>query len=420
MAVAEPFTLKEAVLQVLARNPTVYSAVQEYKSRGFEVREAQAGYLPSVDIGLGIGYEEVSNPATNNEDVDLTRKESSINVRQMLFDGFRTSNEVSRQEHREQTAKFEAFSVAENQALRAAEVYIEVLKSKEFVAMAEQTLRVHDKIKKKMAERMKSGVGNESDYTQVSARVALAEGNLEIADSHYRDSITNYLRVVGSQPPIDEMVMPASLKGSFDLDIKQETQLALEQHPTLVAATSDVGAAQAQYSAAKSNMWPRVHLEASKRFDDDIGGIEGNDEDLIVALRFRYDIYAGGGRSARKHYAAYQVEEAKGLRDNAHMQVIEAMRLSFNAYKSLNTKISYQKQHVDFALKTRNAYKEQFNIGKRTLLDVLNTENEYVDAQRSYIRSSYDRQYSEYRIMNAKGQMISSLGLSMSDLLEMN
>ena len=417
-AVAEPLTLKDSVLQVISQNPTVYSAVQEYKSRGHDVRGAESAYLPQIDIGLGIGYEATEKEATGGEEVELTRKEAAINLRQLLFDGFVTSNEVNRQEAREQTAKYEAFAIAENQALRTSEVYLEVLKSEEFVAMAEETLAAHEKIYKQMRERNTAGIGSEADLKQVQARLALADGNLITAISNRDDAITNYLRVVGSHPVVDQMQRPNSLSDYFDgLQIKSETEIALRQHPTLMAATSDVTAAQAQYSAAGANMWPRIHLEASKRLDDDINGIEGQYESLFVGVRLRYDLYQGGRNSARKRSSAYQVENAKGVRDNAHLQVVEAMRLSFNAYNSLKNKMAYQKQHVQFAKETRDAYKEQFNLGKRTLLDVLNTENEYVDAKRSWTRSSYDRQFAEYRIMNAKGELLNSIGLSVNDLL---
>lgn len=418
---AEPITLKDSVLQVIAQNPSVYSAIQEYKSRGYEVREAKSGYLPSIDLGLGVGYEATNNPSTRTageDEVELTRKEASLNLRQLLFDGFAASNEVRRQKYREQTSKYEAFSIAENQALRTSEVYLEILKSEEFLLMAKETLAVHEKIFKQMRERNKAGIGSEADLTQVSARLALADGNVVTAQANHDDAISNYIRVVGSHPVVELMQRPNSLSNYFDtLNIKSETEVALRQHPTLLAATSDVTAAQAQYSAASSTMWPRVHLEASKRIDDDIGGVEGRDESLFVGVRLRYDIYVGGRNSARKGYTSYQVENAKGVRDNAHLQVIEAMRLSFNAYNSLKGKMAYQKQHVDFAKQTRDAYKEQFNLGKRTLLDVLNTENEYVDAKRSLVRSSYDRQFSEYRIMNAKGELLHSIGLSVDDLL---
>ena len=414
-AIAEPITLKDSVLQVIAQNPTVYSAVQEYKSRHHEVREAQASYLPTVELGLGVGYEDTENTTIDNS---LTRKEASINIRQLLFDGFAVKNEVRRQKYREQSSQYEAFAIAENQALRAAEVYLEVLKSQEFLLMAEETLAAHEKIYKQMRERNKAGVGSEADLKQVSARLALADGNVVTAQSNHDDAISNYIRVVGSHPVVGFMQRPNSLSDYFDtLNIKSETELALKQHPTLLAATSDVTAAQAQYSAAGSNMWPRIHLEAQKRMDDDIGGVEGKDESLFIGVRLRYDIYVGGRNSAKKRYTAYQVENAKGVRDNAHLQVIEAMRLSFNAYNSLKNKMTYQKQHVEFAKETRDAYKEQFNLGKRTLLDVLNTENEYVDAKRSLVRSSYDRQFAEYRIMNAKGKLLHGIGLSVDDLL---
>ena len=414
---AVPVTLKQAVVQVLSQNPAVYSVVQEYKSRAFEVREAQAGYLPDIDLTLGLGYHHVDTPSKEN---DKIRRESGIRLSQMLFDGFSARNEVRRQKSRQLSAKYEAFAVAENQSLRAVEVYLTVMKNKELLALAEESLKTHKKIQKQMRNRKDAGVGSEADLSQVQARVALAGGNVVTAQSNYDDAVSNYLRVVGSYPIVDKMQRPQSVSNQFSPDIKEETEKALYEHPTLIAATNDVTAAQAQHSASKSQHWPRVHLEAHKSIEQDVGGVEGRDEDFVVAIRLRYDLYVGGANKSRRDYTGYQVEEAKGIRDNAHLQVIEAMRLSYNAYYSLKKVIQYQQQHVDFALQTRDAYKEQYNLGKRSLLDVLNTENEYINAKRSLTQSGFDQLFAEFRIMNAKGKLVDSLKIDIQRLLAEN
>ncbi|MCV6626950.1 MAG: TolC family protein, partial [Cellvibrionaceae bacterium] len=114
---------------------------------------------------------------------------------------------------------------------------------------------------------------------------------------------------------------------------------------------------------------------------------------------------------ARRKQTSYLMEEAKDVRNNTRRQVVEGLQLSWTAYESVSAQLEFLQKHVQAAQATKEAYVEQFNIGRRTLLDLLNTENEVVDAQRSLIRAVNDQKLAELRIYNSMGMLLPKLGL---------
>ena len=259
-----------------------------------------------------------------------------------------------------------------------------------------------------MKLRSDTGVGSKADLDQIAARLALANSNMIVAQNNLADAQSAYYRLTGVYPNLDGMAKPEML-GGLPANKQTAVNRAISNHPTLQSALADVDAASAQHEAAKSSVWPRLQLEADKRWDTDVGGIEGDDEDLIVAVRLTYDIYSGGANKARRKQTAYLMEEARDIRNNTRRQVVESMQLSWNAYEALSQQEKFLMDHVRAATDTKSAYAKQFNIGRRTLLDLLNTETEVVEARRSLINAEYDRLYSVYRIFNASGSLLSSL-----------
>jgi len=408
VAPAFALTLNETVRHTLETNPEVMAARHEHLARTEEVDIAKSGYLPSLDVAAGIGRQTLDAQSTDGEEKTLTRHESSIAARQMVFDGYATSEEVNRQLARMNSALYKAAEVEENTALRSAEVYLNLLRQNELLDLARETLYEHQNIHDQMVLRNKSGVGSKADLDQISARLALANSNMISAQSNLLDAQTNFFRVTGLQPQIDDIEKP-TIKQPIPASLELAEELAIGQHPTLKSALADVDSAVAQYEATESVFWPNLQIEADKRWDEDIDGVEGDSEDLVVALRMRYNLYNGGGDKSRRRQTAHLLEQARDIRNNTQRQVSESLRLSWSAHQTINSQLKYLEMHVRASLATKSAYQKQFNIGRRTLLDLLNTENEVVDSKRTLINAVYDQLFAQYRIFNSMGQLLVEL-----------
>ncbi|MBB6521492.1 TolC family outer membrane protein [Pseudoteredinibacter isoporae] len=410
-ATAQAEHFNQAVQAALDSHPEISAAKNQLLSREQEIKGARSGYLPSIDIALGIGRENTQSPTTGQNEVNLTREEASISARQLIFDGFATRSEVRRQEARAASASHSISTSQELIALRTSEVYLALMAQVDLLKLAEASLEEHKSIYDQMVLRNQSGVGSRADLDQIAARLALANSNVVVADANLKDSVTNYYRVVGSMPNMSALGMPNAAE-SLPASLDEATELALANHPTLKTANADIDATLAQHEAAKSSYYPDIRLEADQNWNEDIGGVVGEDERSVIAIRARYNLYRGGADKARRKQTSYLIEEAKDVRNNTRRQVVEGLRLSWTAFESVNAQLQYLQQHVNSAEATKKAYIEQFNIGRRTLLDLLNTENEVVDAKRNLIQAAYNKKLAELRVYNSMGVLLPKLGLA--------
>ena len=400
-------TLEEAVSISLMTHPKIKESFHLYQTRQYQQDEAVAGYYPTLDAKAGIGYEYTNSPstrATGGGSEELTRKETGLSLRQLLFDGFKTSSNVHRTQAEADAQSYALLSNAENIALKVAEVYLDVLRQDEIVELSRRNLETHEQIKSDIQRRTDSGIGSTADSTQVKGRVARAYSNMTAAENNLRDAQSQYIALVNQapsdlrQPKADANFIPPSLDDAL--------ALAQERNPTLTAAAFDIEAARYQHKDAKSGFYPKVYLELDGRWDDDIDGVSGYHTDHTAMVRMRYNLFNGGADVARSRATSAQEMQAKDIKMNAHREVDEGMRLAWAAYESLGRQKNFLREHVEAGYSTVDAYKKQFSLGSRTLLDVLNTENELFEARRSYINAEYDHIFAEYRIINASGQLL--------------
>lgn len=405
---AQAISLSETVKHTLETNPQVMAVRHELSAREQEVKQARANYLPKVSLSAGIGEETRMAPATAFNEVDLTREELAIQAEQLIFDGMGSIVEIDRQKSRVESLRFQSKATAENVALRTAEVYLNVLRQTALLDLARNTQWQHQNIYDQMKLRRDTGVGSKADLDQIAARLALANANMSVSQNNLADAQANFFRVTGIYPNIGDMNLPI-VNAELPKDLEAAIALATKNHPTLHSASSDFDSAEAQHKASSSRYWPTIKLEAEKRWDENIGGIEGEDEDTIIALRLQLNLFNGGADTALRRQTAKLVEQAKDVRNNARRQIVESMSLSWNSWLALNAQLPFLEQHYQAAQSTKDAYRKQFNIGKRTLLDLLNTETEVVESKRALINAQHDLIFAQYRIHNAAGQLLPAM-----------
>ncbi len=407
-------SLQEAVQRAVDSNPQVHAATLEQQARQHEVEGAKSGYRPNVNAVVGIGRENSRD--VNDDQQTLTRKEAGLVAEQTLFDGFATRSEVERQKARQRSAAQTAALTAEDVVLKAAEAYLGVLREHELYLLAQNTKENHQSIFDQMQLRQQSGVGSQADLDQITGRLALANTNVLTTQANLVDAATGFNAVVGIYPDVGHMQYP-QLNLALPKSLDDAMAQAQANNPALLSAAADIDASKAQYEAAKSPFWPRVSLEAERNFSDNVSGVEGDKQSALIALRMRYNLYSGNKDSARKQQTAVLMNEALAIRDDKQRKVMESLRLAWNALDAVNRQIPYLDQHVKAAAATKDAYDQQFNIGRRTLLDLLNTENEEVDAKRSLIKARYDQALSQLRLLNETGSLRQALSVSSTDEL---
>ena len=404
IAVAE--SLEQSVATTMLNHPQIKEAYDLYLARTHQIDQARAGYKPKVDLSAGVGPEWI-NAVGASDRTDLTRKDAGITLRQMLFDGFDTSNNVDRTTSEAKAQRLTLFSTAEDVALRVTQVYLNVLKQQEIDDLSKENLATHEQILSDITKRTTSGVGSSADLTQIQGRVARAYSNMAAAQNNLDDAKAEYIRVVNSEPT--DLVAPTAEGITLPATLDEALKKATTNNPVILSSNEDIEAAKYQHEGAKANNYPKVNVEAGQTWYDDADGVKGNKDEASVMLRVRYNLYNGGADDANIQATSALYSQAKDIHQNAYRQVEEGTRLAWQAMQTLRSQKEYQQQHVEYSYETVRAYRQQFTLGQRTLLDVLNTENELFEARSSLVTTQYDELYAQYRILNATGVLLDSM-----------
>lgn len=407
-------SLPKAMQQALDVHPEIQAGVNARIAQDYAVRAAKGGYLPRVDVTAGYGRAGSDTPSTRatNGDHDwqtLNRGESAIRLQQMLFDGFQTSNEVARQQATANSRGYALLNTSERTGLMVAQVYLDVLTQREMVRLAEENLKSHERIYDQIKLRTSRGVGRMADMDQADARLAQAQNNLMTEKTNLADAQTNYLSAVGQMP--DLLEAPSPVTAMMPATLQEARQQMLENSPVLRSAEADIAAAEKQYTSAQSSYYPRFDAELGRNADNNVGGDEGHNNGWEAMVRMRFNLYSGGSNKADLQSKSYLASQALDIRNNALRQLNEELGLAWNAYNNANSQIPIAQQYVDRTTSVRTSYQQQFSLGERTLLDLLDSENELFTASQRLVQLQNLKQYSQYRIKADMGVLLKSQGV---------
>ena len=407
---AHAMTLTEAIQSTVENHPQIQASQNARLSADEEVKVAKGGYLPSVDVLAGYGRQNSDTPSTrglspgSHNKETLTYGTSELRLRQMLFDGFNTPNEVARTEAVVNSRAYYTLGTAEALALRTIEVYLDVLKRREMVTLATNNLQAHLRMHDQIRMRSDQGVGRTADSDQAEARLALAQNNLYTEQVNLADAEASFLSVTGR--PADDLASPASIKSAMPSDINSARQTVASNNPLLKSAQADVQAAEKQYESAKSPFYPRFDAELATNADNDVSGENGHSNGWRAGVSMNYNLFNGMRDKARLQSSAYKINEAMDIRNNALRELNENLALAWNAMDNARLQTPKARDYADYSARVREAYQQQFTLGQRTLLDLLDSENELFTANRRYTEVRYTEEFSMYRVIAATGALL--------------
>lgn len=420
--VANSQSLEQAVAETLTSHPDLRVAFSKFKVREQQVEQASAGYLPSINVTGGYGYEHTNSPGSRREQSDgddtegLRRGEFGMSLKQILFNGFQTSSDINRTTYATSAEQWRLYGMAEDVALDVAKAYTNVLKAKEILVLSEKNLSSHKAIFSQIQQRTNSGLGSVADLSQITGRLARAQSNVISAKNNYVDSQTQFYRITEQRP--ENLVDPIPDSELLPKDQAAGLEQALANHPVIKSSANDITAANYQHEAAKSNYYPKVSFELDANFNNDLdgedgysngAGVGGHSNDVVAMVRFSYNLYAGGKDKAFEKETAYKITEASEINRSVYRQVTEGYTLAWDAHEFLNQQIGYIKAHVIASKESQAAYQQQFKLGQRSLLDLLDTENELFQARKEFVDAEFNEILTQYRLLNATGQLLDSL-----------
>jgi adhesin transport system outer membrane protein len=409
-ALADSMTLADVVERTLDTHPEYQQAQRLIDSAKEGVKQAKAGYLPKVDVALGTGYERVENQSTINKsvansykdgDADSNRQEASLTVTQMLFDGFATPARVAQSRANLENQMNFGKQVANKLVSLSSEAFYAVQKEQVNLVIDEENLRMHKEFQDQIQKRVRSGKSNKADLEQMNSRVALAESQLIARQELLEQARSEFFRQVGMEPEsletnvVDYSLVPATLEEAVDI--------ALATNPRIKSLEAALKASDASITEAKAAYMPRFDLELEATRDQNVNGIDKKSHSEQAMVRMSYNLYNGGADKARHLATLSEKEAARQALEDVKRSVAKDVRVSWFEYQMTSKRMSALQAQVRAAKATKIAYKSQFDVGQRTLLDVLDSEREYNNARIVLETTKSDRDYSVYQLLSFMG-----------------
>ncbi|MFN4238827.1 MAG: TolC family outer membrane protein [Vogesella sp.] len=420
LALAMPLTsqaleLKDAVEQTLKNNAEVRMKWHTFRSSVEEQGVARAGFLPSVDLNYAVARENNKTPTTTGGSVkeDFTRRGYTLAVNQNLFSGFITTNQVKQLDYTSRARYYEYLATAEQQGLEAVRAFMDVVRYSKLVGIAEENYAIHKGIYEQILQRVTQGVGRRVDLEQIAGRLALAESNLVNELSNLNDVSARYARITGEAPP-NELKLP-SLNMGLVPAANNVMVVADRYNPSLQAARAFYRAAEAEIDVRRGAFSPTLDLRANKSGTHNKDGVKGRTDEQAVELVVSMNLYRGGADRARLASATERRDEAEALGIKACRDMRQQVSIAFNDTVRISSQLESLRQHQLSTEKARDAYRKQFDIGQRTLLDMLDSENELFEARRELLNAELNQQLAVYRVLGESGRLMETMQLKPQD-----
>ena len=404
-------SLQETVHGAIENNPEIDIVKTSRRAIDQELRQARAGYLPSLDLRAGAGPEWSDNPTTRAADSDNTRfrTEAQLTLSQMLFDGYATQSEVDRQRARIDSAAHRVEEAAEFIALNAIEAHLDILRNQEIVRFNEANIAQHERILGQVRDLEGAGRGDIGDVRQTESRLARAYDTLAVARGSLADAIARYQRIVGARPgDLEDAEAPAAV---LPASAEDAANLASVNSPTVRIAAADTDVAGAEIRAARAGFYPRFDLEVGGGLNRNIDGAQGRDNDVSGLVVMRYNLYRGGADMALEREAFHRANEARANLDNTRRLAEEEARISVNALETARARREALTQKEEAQRRTRDIYAEQFEVGTRQLLDLLDGENELFLNRVELVTAVYTERFAAYRVLAVVGDLLDTLDI---------
>lgn len=415
---AEPLvTLKDMVQKVITANPEVQARYHAYEAAGYEQEQIKGGYYPKADIVSTYRNQEKigDSSAFSASGTAIPRLNNELVLRQMIFDGFATRNEVNRLGHSKRVRYYELQSTMQNATLEFVRAYIDTLRYQELVDYAKNNYIVHKQLYDRIEERVNAGVARRVDLEQAKGRLALAEANLLTEITNLHDVTSRMQRILGELPP-QTLEMTQFEQTGVEATVTDALRVAYIKNPDLLSTIEDIQAVKDEVKTKKARFLPRLDLEARKNLGVSHDGRNSTSAADVLQLTMNFNLFNGFSDKNLINQTEEKLNSAQDQRNKACVDTRQLVVIAYNDIKSLQEQLVYRDQHQKSIENAREAYRKQFDIGQRTLLDLLDTENEYFQAKRAYALAKYDIQAAYSRVYAGQGELLAKIGSSRADL----
>ncbi|HLD23906.1 MAG TPA: TolC family outer membrane protein [Sulfuricurvum sp.] len=398
--------LKSALNESLNTNPEVQQKYQELSTAYHELDISRSGYLPKLDVRSSLAKERANTQMTGFESREFKTVNTNITLSQNLFSGFMSDSEMRVKRHNIQMKSHEYEEKVNDISLRLIKGYLDVLKAHELLEVERDNAKVHEKIYQKVTLRVEAGGGRIADHKEVLAKLSLSYVNTLTQDNNYNDAASVLHTLMGRYPDIKTLQKPSINSSLLPRTLEEAMADAVQKNASVMVGISEVESAKESVGVERSNYYPKVDAELNSRTYDNANGTGNIDKTAAAMVTLSYNLYNGGGDEARVKRGLSQTYNAMEHLRSLKRDVMEKMAIAYNAYTVFNRQKPFLDLYREANFDKTHFYHEEFDLGRRSLIDLLDSENEYSTARRKAIENEYDLLYSFFRVLAAKNELV--------------
>lgn len=383
-------SLKESVERTLISNPDVMAERKNQEAYRYYVDEKQSKYLPTLDLSAFAERSRVKDKYDDRDETDMTKKGYNIGLtlRQLIYDGGLTPSEVGEMKHQNLSNKYRSLNAIENTVLETSKAYTSLVKFNELMSLSEEMIKTN-KNNLTIAKQKEEISGEVLETYQVSSKLHFATDKYYEEESNKQQQLNALKKYVGidvktpvCRPVIDESNIPNKL-----VDVIKKAVLTNYE---IKEQLEKIRVQREKIEQNKAAFLPTIDIELKTGKDSDIE-LDGNgvEDETYARLNFNWNLFNGGANKVKDTQEKLFLQEQKKTLDEITNKVIQDVKDKYYKYENDKKRVDVLKKYVDANANIVEVYKNEFEAGTRTFVDILNAQTELYQSTQSLIEREY-------------------------------
>jgi len=396
-------TLREAIAAAYKFNPRLDAERARLRATDEEVPRAKSGYRPTITGSADISYQRTTTKPPSLGDGETHPKGVGVGLVQPIFSGFRTLNGVRAAEATVRAGRESLRIVEQSVLLEAVTAYLDVVRDQAILRLRENNVNVLTRELRATQDRFAVGEVTRTDVAQAEARRAGAVSALDLARANLKTSRATYERVIGHPP--SNLEDPRPVSRTLPSSLNEAIAIGSRENPTVVSALYLEQGARYTVDQIWGELLPTVQLEANYQKNyDSAKGVDENDATTVTG-RLNVPIYEGGEVYARvrqaKHTHVSRLQEIEQAKTENQATVVSA----WSQLLAARAQVESDQVQVTAARTALTGVREEERVGQRTLLDVLNAEQELLNAEVQLATDRRNVVVASYNVLSSVGRL---------------
>lgn len=404
-------TLGDAVSRAVATNPSIRSASANRRARNYELDQATGRLMPQLSMSTSLQAQQINRPlgvGVLYNDTLRARREVSVRLRQVVFDGWDRANQIYRSEARIDSAALRVLAASEAVGLDAVETYIDVLRHRRLLSLADANITQHNDILALVNIRYKGGNSPVSDLDQTRERLAGARAVHAEIRTALQTAEARYTEVVGMRPG---RLRSIPIPGHATKGLRNTINTGLAHNSILLALKSDIVEAEHERNQSKSDYFPQVYLEGEAKYGKDIDGTPGLSTELRGGVVVSWNLFDGKIRTARVGELSERVVQRVADLERREREVIQQIESAWAKYTNGHARVAALKSQEASNSKIIRTYLDEYQLSKRSILDVLDAENTRFRVRFDLSSAEAIKRFAIYQVIALTGQLLDTFGI---------